>query len=726
MTSILNYRELSKNSHTEDNLSSLLNSSSLNNNDSDQQSTKPFKMNTYIQLDIDKNNFNCLPRICKFTITRVKIDSELRQSSVILAVKLEASKRSLRTLEIPLKDQEKADLNLLYNITYPHYLKKGNNLLYIYVQIRRKKYKTKGKTIQFGYKTLAYTFIDLANALQKPYSSELPLFLRSTKNGTKQKVIGYLAIQSLTSQPINDYDTSEEIEDELNSEIDSDTEQKKSTNSNHKTNTNKNQLTGKIISFIRKLKNETNNQHKSLQSNEHATENDNENSLIINDVYDLDYDENDDLDDEFYKNIEQVSDYANSDSDEPNFLLKDHDAYSIVSTPKPKIEPFFSTTQNNNDEVTSVKSLNLNFKRNFLIVENADYIMDNYVIRKKFTLIDTEELTKLLSEHQLENLLKTRTQIKIFLIASTNKMLVNYLNNFYMNFIRLNQDYSKIFQNFYIQSNNKIQILNYLISSLKESNFSESMVQIPIGEVMLHSENESLNGKLIPFISYVSINQNEDEANKQQNLAQNKTNTLPSSSSVPQFMNLNSNSQQLINNFNRPSSKYSPPNSPLSSQDSNDLFYNLQIDYWLNNNNLNEHGPNGHNGITNGVVNQEHFINENSHSHSNKSTLKASFKNITIHNQFHDKNHALTLSYCIKDKRPKIIRIGKKQKDIENKKESAEGLSRIVCTSRSHMIPINVWIDDVEYPNIKFVQVSAYWQGKSVFINLIKAKGLKS
>ena len=67
------------------------------------------------------------------------------------------------------------------------------------------------------------------------------------------------------------------------------TEQKKPSGKN-----NKNQLTGKIISFILKLKNENSTQHKSTRSNDHTIENDNENSLIINEVYDLDYDENDD------------------------------------------------------------------------------------------------------------------------------------------------------------------------------------------------------------------------------------------------------------------------------------------------------------------------------------------------------------------------------------------------------------------------------------------------
>lgn len=89
---------------------------------------KPFKMNTYIQLEIDSSNFNCLPRICKFCVTRLQMQTDL--GSVILAVKLESSKRSFRTIEIPLTRTTNShctqtELNLNYNITYPHYLKKG-------------------------------------------------------------------------------------------------------------------------------------------------------------------------------------------------------------------------------------------------------------------------------------------------------------------------------------------------------------------------------------------------------------------------------------------------------------------------------------------------------------------------------------------------------------------------------------------------------------------------
>ena len=184
---------------------------------------KPFKMNTYIQLEIDQSNFNSLPRVCKFLVTKLQIQAdEMTQiSSVILAVKLQVSKRSLRTLEIPVQPSSSSttaaeiDLDLNYNITYPHYLKKDTNILYFYIQKRKK------------YKTMAYTFIDLATVLQRPFTNNLPLIQAaksgngrnserqsshresaSGKNSGKQQIVGYLTVQSLVSVPT---DMSDEI-----------------------------------------------------------------------------------------------------------------------------------------------------------------------------------------------------------------------------------------------------------------------------------------------------------------------------------------------------------------------------------------------------------------------------------------------------------------------------------------------------------------------------------
>lgn len=156
------------------------------------------EMNTYVQLEVDSNNHACIPRVCRFSVAKLTLFND--QSPVLLAVKLDVSKRSLRTVEFPVFIEEAkhsvffADLNLHYSLIYPHFLKKDANLLYFYIQ---KKNKYKNRTI-LGYKTLAFSYIDLSSILQKPFSDELPLFCST--NGAKeeaQKVIGSLRIHSL-------------------------------------------------------------------------------------------------------------------------------------------------------------------------------------------------------------------------------------------------------------------------------------------------------------------------------------------------------------------------------------------------------------------------------------------------------------------------------------------------------------------------------------------------
>ncbi len=99
------------------------------------------EMNTYVQLEMDNNNYACIPRVCRFCVSKITLNSE--NSSVILGVKLDASKRSIRTVDITLRNNS-ADLNLNYNIAYPHFLKKDTNFIYFYVQKRK---KLKNRTI---------------------------------------------------------------------------------------------------------------------------------------------------------------------------------------------------------------------------------------------------------------------------------------------------------------------------------------------------------------------------------------------------------------------------------------------------------------------------------------------------------------------------------------------------------------------------------------------------
>lgn len=158
---------------------------------------RKIEMNTYVQLEVDSNNHACIPRVCRFSIAKLTLFSE--HSPVLLAVKLDVSKRSLRTVEFPLVTEPSsksatASFNLQYSLIYPHFLKKDVNLLYFYVQ---KKNKYKNRTM-LGYKTLAFSYIDLSSILQKPFSDELPLFCSNNagKDDARQ-VIGSLRIHSL-------------------------------------------------------------------------------------------------------------------------------------------------------------------------------------------------------------------------------------------------------------------------------------------------------------------------------------------------------------------------------------------------------------------------------------------------------------------------------------------------------------------------------------------------
>lgn len=127
---------------------------------------------------------------------------------------------------------------------------------------------------------------------------------------------------------------------------------------------NSKKLTGKIISFIRKLRNENleeeddefddviddegeidaeDEEYDEQEEEEEEEEEDEHEEPVEHEYEDEEEEENeenettilqDDFDDDMY-DIEQVSDYTD-DSDSAN-----QDAYSIVSTPKPKLQPFF-------------------------------------------------------------------------------------------------------------------------------------------------------------------------------------------------------------------------------------------------------------------------------------------------------------------------------------------------------------------------------------------------
>ncbi|TRY54156.1 hypothetical protein DNTS_034837 [Danionella cerebrum] len=165
-------------------------------------STRPVQMNLFATWEIDSSSPSCVPRLLSLTLKKLVIFKELDKdlTSVVIAVKLQGSKRNLRSNEIMLSSSglTETDLQLTFSLQYPHFLKRDANKLQIMLQ-RRKRYKN--RTI-LGYKTLALGLINMAEVMQHPTEGAQVLGLHTTVKDTPMPV-AEISVDSLSSQPID-------------------------------------------------------------------------------------------------------------------------------------------------------------------------------------------------------------------------------------------------------------------------------------------------------------------------------------------------------------------------------------------------------------------------------------------------------------------------------------------------------------------------------------------
>uniref|UniRef100_A0A8C1RFJ1 Phosphofurin acidic cluster sorting protein 1a n=1 Tax=Cyprinus carpio TaxID=7962 RepID=A0A8C1RFJ1_CYPCA len=159
-------------------------------------------MNLFATWEIDSSSPSCVPRLLSLTLKKLVILKELDRdlTSVVIAVKLQGSKRILRSNEIMLSSAglTETDLQLTFSLQYPHFLKRDANKLQIMLQ-RRKRYKN--RTI-LGYKTLALGMINMAEVMQHPTEGAQVLGLHTTMKDTPVPV-AEIRVYSLSSQPID-------------------------------------------------------------------------------------------------------------------------------------------------------------------------------------------------------------------------------------------------------------------------------------------------------------------------------------------------------------------------------------------------------------------------------------------------------------------------------------------------------------------------------------------
>uniref|UniRef100_A0ABD2VZS2 Phosphofurin acidic cluster sorting protein 2 n=1 Tax=Trichogramma kaykai TaxID=54128 RepID=A0ABD2VZS2_9HYME len=164
--------------------------------------SRPVPMKLFATWEVDRTPSNCIPRLCTLTLSRLVVLRPLgpELQSISLAVKMQSSKRTLRSneLALPAGGLLDTELELQFALQYPHFLKRDGNKLLVLLQ-RRKRYKNR---TMLGYKTLAEGVINMAQVLQKQMDLELELVSdKAEKYGGH--ALARVHVMGLCSQPVD-------------------------------------------------------------------------------------------------------------------------------------------------------------------------------------------------------------------------------------------------------------------------------------------------------------------------------------------------------------------------------------------------------------------------------------------------------------------------------------------------------------------------------------------
>ncbi|XP_060111057.1 phosphofurin acidic cluster sorting protein 1 isoform X3 [Heteronotia binoei] len=317
---------------------------------------RPVQMNLYATWEVDRSSPSCVPRLFSLTLKKLIMLKEMDKdlNSVVIAVKLQGSKRILRSNEIvlPVSGLVETELQLTFSLQYPHFLKRDANKLQIMLQ-RRKRYKN--RTI-LGYKTLAVGLINMAEVMQHPSEGALVLGLHSNVKDVSVPV-AEIKIYSLSSQPIDHEGLKSKLSDR-SPDIDNYSEEEEESFSSEQEGSD-DPLHGQDLFYeeddLRKVK----KTRRKLTSTSAITRQPNIKQKFVallkrfkvsdehvsrEQIREVE----EDLD-ELYDSLEM---YNPSDSG-PEM----EDTESILSTPKPKLKPFFEGMSQSSSQ-TEIGSLN--------------------------------------------------------------------------------------------------------------------------------------------------------------------------------------------------------------------------------------------------------------------------------------------------------------------------------------------------------------------------------
>ncbi|XP_055853249.1 phosphofurin acidic cluster sorting protein 2 isoform X2 [Episyrphus balteatus] len=225
--------------------------------------------------------------------------------------------------------------------------------------------------------------------------------------------------------------------------------------------------------------------------------------------------------------------------------------------------------------------------------------------------------------------------------------------------------------------------------------------QIPIAEAMVNYKDEDSCQIFVPFVSDVRIGYADGpqvslDLEESLQLAQQQAAGNAGGNSGTGIL---SSSPPLSGRVSPP--LQTPPSNQTTAAASAHESVELQVDYWP---------------IMRPLDAKEKSISKGGD--QGKNSIKSSFRNLQVwrlpqNAQIGEISNGLTVSFATKEKKQKIMRLGKKKekdRDLE-KEQCVEGVARLICSPKqSHPVPLRVYIDGTEWTGVKFFQLSSQWQ----------------
>ncbi|XP_025990015.1 phosphofurin acidic cluster sorting protein 2 isoform X3 [Solenopsis invicta] len=209
---------------------------------------------------------------------------------------------------------------------------------------------------------------------------------------------------------------------------------------------------------------------------------------------------------------------------------------------------------------------------------------------------------------------------------------------------------------------------------------ANTVLLLPIAEAMVtYRETDDSSQIFIPFINDVRVGCPDSSSSASVDLEESNVSMSGSPPSLPP-----------------PSlpvptpGKLTPPSSPNVGQPAREGWepVELQLDYWS----------------------------KQTQGEKGKSTLRQAFRALHVQrlpSLGEVPGYHLSMNFTTKEKKQKIMRLGKKkekEKENEPKSQSVDGVTRLICSAKTHNIPLRVSIDGTEWYGVKFFQLSAQWQ----------------